>query len=63
MLRLLKFLFFFVASAEGGLYLWDSFGPELMATDTWSIQEIRLVVVVLSSLAFVGLHLWKEEEA
>jgi uncharacterized membrane protein len=63
MLRLLKFLFFFVAFAEGGLYFWDSFGPEMMFTDTWSIQEVRLVIVVLASIAFVSSFFFNEKEA
>jgi hypothetical protein len=60
MLNLFKFLFFFAAVAEGALYLWDTLSPEMMFTDTWSIQEVRLAIILLSSIALIALHLWKE---
>jgi hypothetical protein len=61
MLTLFKFLFFFVIATEGSLYLWNTPSPEMMFTDTWSIQEVRLVIIVLSTIALAALHLWKEE--
>ena len=61
MLTLFKFLFFFVITTEGALYLWDTPSPEMMFTDTWSIQEIRLAVILLSTIAFAALHFYREE--
>lgn len=63
MLTISKLVFFFAAISEGALYLWDSSSPEMMVSDTWSIQEVRLAIVVLSLIALTFLHLWKEEKA
>ena len=63
MIRLFQYLFFGIAAFESGLILWDCGGPEVMISETWSLEDFRAVLVVSSLCIVATLALLDMEES
>lgn len=57
MLKIAKWCFLAVAFMESALILWDCGGPEVMATDLYSLEDMRFGLVVVSLLIACALDI------